>query len=452
MDVEGRELIDRLERELAALRVENERLRQELSQALERIAELERVAARQAAPFRRGEENKVPQQEQKRPGRPAGHRGAYRAVPEYVDQEVEVPLECCPQCGGRVEDRAPLVQYIEEIPPVRPVVTRLVTFSGHCPQCGPVASTHPLQTSRGQGAAGVQLGPRALAVGALLNKHLGLTMRKTCGVLKRLCGVSVTPGGLSQALARVADKTEVHYQALLAQIRSSAAVHADETSWWVAGPGWWLWTFSDSTATLYRVDNCRGSQIVKQTLGEDFGGMLVSDCLASYDPLPYRKHKCIAHHQRAIVQARDRPDTHDRHYLDQWRGIFKAVCALWKARPRMAAEAFATERARIETAIERLLGQSVTQPGDVAVQNRLLKQWPHLVGCLHEPAAEPTNNRAERSLRGAVIARKLSCGNKTVRGKHTWEVLASLAATCQQRSTDFIDYLTPKLPLAPQAG
>ena len=106
----------------------------------------------------------------------------------------------------------------------------------------------------------------------------------------------------------------------------------------------------------------------------------------------------------------------------------------------------------METTVDRLLHQTVTQPGDVAVQNRLLKQWPHLLGCLHERATEPTNNRAERSLRPAVIAGKLSCGNRTERGRRTWEILASLATTCQQKTDDFVDWLAPKLSLDPHAG
>jgi len=66
---------------------------------------------------------------------------------------------------------------------------------------------------------------------------------------------------------------------------------------------------------------------------------------------------------------------------------------------------------------------------------------------LHELSAEPTNNRAERALRLAVIARKISCGNKTNRGRQTWQVLASLAATCVQRGKDLIDYLATHLRL-----
>ena len=81
------------------------------------------------------------------------------------------------------------------------------------------------------------------------------------------------------------------------------------------------------------------------------------------------------------------------------------------------------------------------------IRNRLSKQRPHLIGCLCDPSAEPTNNRAERSLRPAVIARKISCGNKTERGRIIWQILASLAATCIQRGEDLIDYITARIQL-----
>lgn len=59
---------------------------------------------------------------------------------------------------------------------------------------------------------------------------------------------------------------------------------------------------------------------------------------------------------------------------------------------------------------------------------------------------EATNNLAERQLRPAVIARKLSCGNKTKDGAATWQVLASLAATCRQTGSSFTDFLDPRPP------
>lgn len=450
---------------IAQLQKEVRELREQLGQALQRaeraedenarlkqrLQELEREAARQAAPFRRRERKKVQPDQKKRPGRKPGHAGASRRVPDRVDEEIVVPLEGCPHCRGPLENRAPLMQYIEDLPPVEPHITRLITWSGECPRCGEVRSTHPLQTSLGQGAAGVQLGPRALAVATMLNKQLGLPMRKTCLVLKRLCGLSITPGGLSQALGRVAGKVQAEYGQLAERVRTSKAVFADETSWWVGGPGWWLWVFTTPEGvTLYRVEDQRGPQVVERVLGDDFAGILVSDCLSSYDRAAYRKHKCIAHHLQAISKARERPDTPDPAYLDEWSTLFQQVITLYHERDRYSPGQFAEERSRVSAWVDRLLDHPCTQSGDVAVQNRLLKQHAHLLGCLEDTAAEPTNNRAERALRPAVIARKLSCGNKTDAGRRCWQILTSLAATSTGLATDFVEFLAARLPLATQ--
>jgi transposase len=438
------------------LRAENAALRLELQAVKERLAELEQAAARQAAPFRRPEQKKIPPEQKKPPGRKPGHPGAMRARPRSIDAEVEAPLPpCCGQCGGHLGDRQPLVQYIEEIPPVRPQVTRLTTWRATCARCGQVHTTsHPLQTSRAQGAAGVQLGPRAVALATLLNKHLGLTCGKTCQLLRKGFGLSLSRGGLSQLLTRVAAKAEARYEALIDQLRGSPAVFADETSWWVGGPGWWLWVFTTPQATVYRVADCRGSRIVRQTLGDDFAGMLVSDCLASYDPPPYRKHKCLAHHLRALKEQEEALQRRGIHssYLTLWKLHLGDVIHTWRERPTLSAEAYAAKVAQLRQGVDNLLEQQPAQPEEVRFRERLRRRREHLLGCLEEPAAEPTNNRAERALRPAVIARKLSCGNKTERGRHAFEILASLAATADQQARDFLADLTNLLPLAPQAG
>ena len=102
-------------------------------------------------------------------------------------------------------------------------------------------------------------------------------MRTTCRVLWDLTGLRVTAGGLAQALQRVAGKVQGQHQALVDDIRASPAVFADETSWYVGGPGWWLWVFTHAQATVYRVDKSRGSKVVEEVLGPAFGGTLVSD-------------------------------------------------------------------------------------------------------------------------------------------------------------------------------
>jgi hypothetical protein len=88
----------------------------------------------------------------------------------------------------------------------------------------------------------------------------------------------------------VAGKLACDYQALLQGLRNSPLVLADETTCWVGVPGWWLWVFTTPQATVFRVDESCGSQVVKETSGQEFAKMPISDCPSSYDPPQYRQH------------------------------------------------------------------------------------------------------------------------------------------------------------------
>jgi transposase len=449
--------LEELLAENARLRAENEKLRaeNEVLQALaksleERLGSIEREQKRQAAPFRRREELKVKEGDRKKPGRKPGHRGDYRRVPTRIDETVCVTLDACPHCRGPVELLQMLTQYIEELPPIKPIITRLVTWLGQCAKCGEVRSTHPLQTSLAQGAAGTHLGPRAQALAVLLNKHYHLPLRQACGVLRQGFGLSLSGGGLSQLICRVAGKLRGKYEQLIEQIRTSDAVYADETSWYVGGPGYWLWVFTTPTSTVYRIASSRGHPVAAKVLGSDFPGVLVTDCATVYDKFPGPQHKCISHHQQAIKKQQDKlTKRDDPSYLAAWKQFWKEVLELADAREQFAPEEFAARRAQFETRADELLAQEPAANGDHKVWVRMRNARKHLFGCLWH-AVDPTNNRAERAIRPAVVARKISCGNKTERGAQATEILASLITTAHQQARDFLADLCQDLAITPQ--
>jgi transposase len=441
--------IDQLSKEIEELKKQNEELKAQIRDLNDRnnglsskVDALEKTAARQAGPFRIADKKR--KTNPKKPGRPEGHAGAHRAIPDHIDKEIEVKLECCPHCQQAVENRRAVVQYIEDLPEIRPQVTKLTTYEGDCPRCQKlVRSTHPIQVSLAQGAAGVQLGPRAWGVVAELNKKHGLPMRRTCAVLRQIFGLGLSPGGLSQALARLARKLEPAYENLLARLRDGPYVHSDETSWWVGGPGHWLWVFADKQTTVYRVASGRGRNIVTENLGTDYDGVLVSDCLSVYDDVNLRQQKCYSHHLKAISKALEQGPSE---YLLELKAMLKAAMVL----KSLSADGVdvAEHRQALEQTAQRLLNQP--RPGiEEKVRLRLHKQQDHLFTFLDHPDVEATNNLAERQLRPAVIARKLSCGNKTPRGACTWQILASLAATCGQRLESFAKIVSHAAVLSP---
>jgi transposase len=58
---------------------------------------------------------------------------------------------------------------------------------------------------------------------------------------------------------------------------------------------------------------------------------------------------------------------------------------------------------------------------------------------------QPTNNHAERSLRGAVIYRKLSLGSQSEQGKRRIERLLSASITCRLQRRSLFAYLSELL-------
>ena len=101
----------------------------------------------------------------------------------------------------------------------------------------------------------------------------------------------------------------------------------------------------------------------------------------------------------------------------------------------------------------RSCGRSLEEAARKSARNRhhrtfaknLLKRWPALWSFASVPGVQPTNNHAERGLRGAVIYRKLSLGSQSAQGERTIERLLSASVTCRLQGRSLFLYLTDVL-------
>lgn len=406
------------------------------------IRELNQRPPRSTAPFRRNPEelSQAPQ----KPGQKPGHPGHFRQPPTPTEI-IDVPLEYCPDCFCQVEHLTDHTQTIEEIPVIQAKVIQINTQSGVCPKCRrKVRSSDPRQTSAAKGSASTSLGPNAVALALELQFRFKLSKTKTCAILAEFFGISLTPGGLVALSHRMAAKLSPEYQQLLQEVQQSSHIHADETGWYVGTPGYQLCVFTNHSVTLYHIAQSRNREMVKKILG-DYQGVLITDCLSIYDEVNPLQQKCYAHHFRALKEAQQKMLAENSLYLEELKLLLQTALTLKTLQNQIQSKKWKEKIQHLETWAAKLLHlenqTAQLQPEEETVRRRLFKQRDHLFEFLKHKEVQATNNQAERQLRPAVIARKISCGNRTAKGAATWEILTSLAVTSAQKNQSFKDLI-----------
>jgi transposase len=441
------QMIDGLQAQNAVLRAQVAQLQ----------AENTRLAGTTRAPKRPPGDWPSDRTKQEREGRPRTkreqqhNRGWQRLEP---DVELRYAADTCPQCGhelaGGWEHRR--LQVIEVPPPAPVVVTDHVLIRRQCPACG--TRVLPPVPAVAAGRVGQShLGPRLLAQIATMAMVERLPIRQIQQRLLRTYHFALSLGGITGALAQVARRCAGTCAQLEADIRGSPVVHADETGWREDGIPGYIWTLSTARSCLFHRDASRAGAVIDALLTEDFGGILVTDFYAAYDHLPGRKQRCWAHLWRDI-DALETEYPEDR-ALAAWVAGVRAIYDLARAgRPvpeqgtTPAAAHAREERARgYEQQLRALCTD--TMPADrpeATLAKRIRRYLQELFTFVAVPGVPHTNNAAERSLRGLVIARKVSGGTRSAAGSTCRMRLASIAATARLRSLDpthvFVQILT----------
>jgi transposase len=427
------------QRQIAVLTAKVEALQAE-------VERLQREGQRPAAPFSKGTRVAAP----KKPGRKPG-KGLfrYRAAPEQATLpgafiEVPVTLSACPACGGwLVAEGAEWASTTELPAAVRPQVRQFRVAVSRCTACGQrVRGRHPALAPDQYGATAHRVGERVLASAHVLHYGIGVPLRKVPAVLHELTGVEVTQSALTQdAQRRAAGSVGAAYEQLRARVPEAAAVHTDNTGWRVGGEPAHLMAFETAAVTVYQIRERHRNEEVRETVPAQYGGVLVTDRGRSYDAQELagvRQQKCLAHIQRSLREVLDRQQGKARAFSSRLKDLFRQAMDLWHDYHQGKRSGFAAQAQHLQEAItHHLRDRPLTNPDNRWLLNEL--GWHHdrgnLLRFLDDPRIEPTNNRAERALRPAVIARKVSQCSKNERGAQTFTAFTSVIRTLAKTGT-----------------
>lgn len=383
----------------------------------------------------------------RKPGGQPGHKGhgRVRLPPERVNQVIRYIPNRCKRCQNPlpsqagVNDPEPLWHQVAELPAVAAVVTEHQGHGRWC-SCGHLTWEKIPNEVRAHG-----FGPKLAAAVVFLSSRCHGSKRVVEETIQTLFGVPIALGSISNLEAEAAAVLAPAYAEAERAVREAAVKNADETGWSVAGKLCWLWMATTNLVACFKILAGRGQANFRQLLGENISGIVGSDRWHAYNFLELASRQlCWAHLKRDFQKWLDHGGEGvaiGKSGLDAVRRVFE----LWRDFRQGS-----MDRPALQAAMEPVCQElhQALEAGGKCVDKRvglfcrkILAVYPALWTFLRIEGVEPTNNHAERTLRLAVIWRKISFGNHSEGGCRFAERVLTAVQTLRLQKRNVMHYL-----------
>jgi transposase len=385
---------------------------------------------------------------ERKPGAQAGHKGAGRELlgEDQVDEIVDHYPDACRGCGREFSDdeRQPSNRFgrhqVAELPPVAVLFCEHRTHHLRCQGCGKrTAGKLPDELAGSPFGSGLQ------AAVVTLTARNRVSRRDMSELAYDLFGLGVSVGAVDAICQRAAHALAAPHEALVESVLSASAVNVDETGWFTAHDPRTLWTAVTPWAAIFRVAEDRHRDRLEELIGKDYKGILGSDRWWAYAHIDPESRQACWEHLKRDFHRHSEGLAEQQEFGQAGLALTKRLFKTWHSfeehqdRARLIAE-----MAPIQTELRALLEHAGRKSKRTRLHrvfaNNLLKIWPALFTFVTVEGIEPTNNSAERALRGPVIYRKLSHGTQSKDGERFIERALSASVTSRLQGRSLFAY------------
>jgi transposase len=402
----------------------------QISMLTARVAELE---AKLAAPAKTPDNSSLPPSKGQKtncPDRPKtpnrGRPGVTRALAEDPDRVVEATLAACPHCAHPLAaaDQPDIHAYDHiDLPPIRPVITRIHRRRGVCPCCRKrIAAPAP------EGfAPGSPFGPGLCALIIHLHVTQAIGFERLARLLAEVFGLTLSEGAIANILARAGTPLLAATAPIAAAVRASPVVGCDETSARVAGKTWWQWVLLGSTAICHLIAETRAACVVTAFLDGARPAVWVADRYGGQLGHGAVRQMCLAHLLRDAAYA---VEEGDEGFALGFRVLLLRAVAIGRRRDTLKDSTLAQYHADLERRLDRLLaGSTPAHPAARRLFRAMRRDRDDLFRFVTRRDVPYTNNACERALRPSVIFRKVTGGFRATWGAKVYAAAATVIAT-----------------------
>jgi transposase len=454
--------MDKIEQEMAALRTENELLKEQLA----------RTSANSSQPPSKNPQGFKPNRKEptgKKRGGQIGHIGHERKLyPLEMCQEVidHYPQQCS-KCGAEVIESSSTQVYrhqIVEVPPVQPIVIEHRFHQMICTCCGRENQAPEMAEIVGQGG----YGSRVAAYVGLFSSQYRQSYRQIQKIMQAVFGIEMSSGTINNLRTEVSEAVSAAVTEAQAYIQQQPTVGVDETGFKqrngdgqnAAKTSGWLWVAVTPLIICFQVILSRASTAAQTVLGAAFTGFITSDRCPAYNWVDVANRQlCWAHLKRDFIQISERVGASaeiGESLLAQEKLLFN----LWyqfrneqltRLELMQAVEPIQVKFSSIlMEAAELQMGEHEKTPLAKTVRTcrNLLKLEVALWLFVREEGVEPTNNAAERAIRPAVIWRRTSFGSDSAAGSEFVSRLLTVVSSLTLQDRNVLNFLVESISSA----
>ncbi|MDQ2764463.1 MAG: IS66 family transposase [Pseudomonadota bacterium] len=339
---------------------------------------------------------------------------------------------CCARCQAAfaAADHKLIDRFDKiELPPVRPVVTRVELYAGRCQACG-ATTLAPLPEGLEQGSP---FSINIVTLALYLRFTHAISYRRLSRLMLELFGLAISEGALDAAFQRAKPRLDAEVSAILARLRRARVVCSDETSIRVDGRTCWNWVFQNSEVVIHVIRHSRGAGVVREVMAGHRPALWVSDLYSAQQGHAADWQICLAHQLRDCQFAIEAGDVI---FAPRMKMLLLRAFVLARRRHHLAETTRHQYRQRLERELDKAMVLAPTTPDGKRLRKRYGKVRAHLFTFLDHPEGAPDNNSSERELRPTATYRKVTGGFRSDWGPDLFAGFRSVVGTAARRGID----------------
>ena len=406
-----------------------------------RVAELEaklneppKTPGNSSAPPSKGEKPNRPEKSKRQGPRKGslGRKGGGRSLAANPDEVVIARAKRCQHCHAPFSDADQTLdaRYDKiELPKVRPVVTRVERYAGHCQCCG---GTTLAAVPEGM-EPGTPFSLNIVALAMYLRFVHAVSYKRLSRLMLDLFGLAISEGALDAAFRRGKPRFDADVAAILARLRRARAICSDETGVRIDGRGHWDWVFQNSDVVIHVVRNSRGAGVVAEVLAGHRPALWVSDLYGAQQGHADLWQVCLAHQLRDCRYAIEAGDTI---FAPRMKALLLRAVVLARRHRDLAGSTRCQYRRRLDRDLDAIMALAPSQRDGRRLRKRYARVRDHLFTFLDHPELAADNNSSERELRPTATYRKVTGGFRSKWGADLFAAVRSVIGTAKRRGID----------------